>query len=75
MTIDVDSRFSVVYCLRDGKWKIEHMHQSIPYKRPDRGGIRLETALGTGVEVQRRVKEMARLAEMDGLTGLSISGR
>ena len=38
MTIDVDSRFSVVYCLRDGKWKIVHMHQSIPYKDQIEGG-------------------------------------
>ena len=70
MTIDVDSRFSVVYCLRDGIWKIVHMHQSIPYKDQIEGGYDSKPLSEQVWEVQRRVKEMARLAEMDGLTGL-----
>lgn len=30
--MQLDSRFTIVYGVRDGKWKVLHIHHSIPIK-------------------------------------------
>ena len=70
VTIDMDSRFSVVFCRKDGRWKIVHVHQSIPYRDQMEGEYYPKILSEQVKEAQRRAEEMARLAEMDELTGL-----
>lgn len=32
--MQLDSRFTFIYGVRDGKWKVLHIHHSIPNKEP-----------------------------------------
>ena len=69
--IDMDSRFSVVYQRIMGEWKIVLMHQSVP-NREQADGEYYPKALSEQLrKAQDAANEFAKLAEQDGLTGLS----
>lgn len=68
--VDMDSRFTLVYTLTGGAWKIRHAHQSLPYRdqAPDEYYPR---SLAEQVQEARLLADrMTRLAETDPVTGL-----
>lgn len=68
--IDMQSRFSMLYQLKNGKWKVVHVHQSMPYFEQLPGEYYPKTLTEQVKQVQTLAKKMEKLAQRDSLTGL-----
>lgn len=68
--INMDSRFTFVFHKINGKWKIVHIHQSIPNIEQGDGEYYPKTLMKQVQELQSVNEEMTELAQKDGLTGL-----
>ena len=69
-TIDMDSRFSMVYRRREDGWKIIHIHHSLPNIEQADGEYYPKTLLNQFNEKLEKMEYLQTLAERDGLTGL-----
>lgn len=69
-TIDMDSRFSMVYRRREDGWKIIHIHHSLPNIEQTDGEYYPKTLLNQFNEKLEKMEYLQTLAERDGLTGL-----
>lgn len=69
-TIDMDSRFSIVYRRREDGWKIIHIHHSLPNVEQADGEYYPKTLLNQFNEKLEKMEYLRALAERDGLTGL-----
>lgn len=69
-TIDMDSRFSMVYRRRENGWKIIHIHHSLPNAEQADGEYYPKTLLNQFNEKLEKMEYLQELAEQDGLTGL-----
>lgn len=69
-TIDMDSRFSIVYRRREDEWKIIHIHHSLPNIEQTDGEYYPKTLLNQFNEEMVKMEYLRTLAERDGLTGL-----
>lgn len=69
-TIDMDSRFSMVYRRREDGWKIIHTHHSLPNIEQADGEYYPKTLLNQFNEKLEKMEYLQTLAERDGLTGL-----
>ena len=69
-TIDMDSRFSIVYRRRENGWKIIHIHHSLPNIEQTDGEYYPKTLLNQFNEKLEKMEYLRTLAERDGLTGL-----
>lgn len=70
VTIDMDSRFSMVYRRREDAWKIIHIHHSLPNVEQADGEYYPKTLLNQFNEKLEEMEYLQTLAERDGLTGL-----
>lgn len=70
ITIDMDSRFTMVYRRREDGWKIIHIHHSLPNVEQADGEYYPKTLLDQVCENMERMEYLQTLAERDGLTGL-----
>lgn len=70
VTIDMDSRFSIIYQITDGAWKIIHLHQSLPNAEQMEGEYYPRTLCAQIEQTQELVAHMKDLANKDGLTSL-----
>ena len=70
VTIDMDSRFTMVYRRREDGWKIIHIHHSLPNVEQADGEYYPRTLLDQVCENMERMEYLQTLAERDGLTGL-----
>ena len=61
--VDMDTRFSMLYLMEDGDWKLVHIHQSIPYAEQMEGEYYPKTLMD-------QVSELALLVKTDLLTGV-----
>ena len=68
--IDMDSRYSVLYERRGDRWKIVHIHQSMPNLEQREGEYYPKTLTEQVQKAQEEAGRMALLAQRDGLTGL-----
>ena len=68
--INMDSRFTFIFHKIDGKWKIVHIHQSVPNQDQGDGEYYPKTLMRKVQELQSVNEEMTELAQKDGLTGL-----
>jgi len=68
--INMDSRFTFIFHKIDGKWKIVHIHQSVPNLEQGDGEYYPKTLMKQVQELQSVNEEMTELAQKDGLTGL-----
>lgn len=68
--INMDSRYSILYQKVDGKWKIIHVHQSLPNMEQMDGEYYPKTLSEQVKETQGKVDELEELAQKDSLTGL-----
>ena len=68
--INMDSRFTFIFHKIDGKWKIVHIHQSVPNLEQGEGEYYPKTLMRQVQELQSANEEMTELAQKDGLTGL-----
>ena len=68
--IDMDSRFSFLYHKIDGKWKVVHIHQSIPNQEQKEGEYYPKTLSEKIEKLQSVADEMTELAKKDSMTGL-----
>ena len=69
-TIDMDSRFTIVYRRRENGWKIIHIHHSLPNAEQSDGEYYPKTLLDQYNEKLEKMEHLRTLAERDGLTGL-----
>ena len=69
-TIDMDSRFSMVYRRREDEWKIIHIHHSLPNMEQADGEYYPKTLLSQFNEKMEKMEYLRILAERDWLTGL-----
>lgn len=69
VTINMDSRFSIVFRKKAEGWRIVHIHQSIPFRDQMDGEYYPKTLLEQVQEVQNIANEMTELAQRDSLTG------
>lgn len=69
-TIDMDSRFSMIYRRREDGWKIIHIHHSLPNIEQADGEYYPKTLLSQFIEKLAKMEYLRALAERDGLTGL-----
>lgn len=69
-TIDMDSRFTMVYRRRENGWKIIHIHHSLPNIEQSDGEYYPKTLLNQFNEKMEKMEYLRTLAERDGLTGL-----
>lgn len=69
-SIDMDSRFSMVYRRRENGWKIVHIHHSLPNAEQTDGEYYPKTLLNQFNEKLEKMEYLRTLAERDGLTGL-----
>ena len=67
VTIDMDSRFSIVYQRREDGWKIIHIHHSLPNAEQADGEYYPKTLLN---QFNEKLEYLQTLAQRDGLTGL-----
>ena len=67
--IDMDSRFSILYRRKEGKWRVIHIHQSIPFRAQMEGEYYPKTLLKRVQEAQSKAEELEELAQKDSLTG------
>ena len=70
ISIDMDTRYSIVYGREDGQWKIVHIHQSLPYREQKENEFYPKTLMEQVEEAQKRADEMEILAKVDQLTGI-----
>ena len=70
VTIDMDSRFTMLYQRGEDGWKIIHIHHSLPNIEQADGEYYPKTLLNQYNEKLEKVKYLQTLAERDGLTGL-----
>lgn len=68
--INMDSRFTFLFHRINDKWRIVHIHQSLPNEEQGEGEYYPKTLLKRVQELQNANEEMAVLANKDGLTGL-----
>ena len=61
--IDMDTRFTMIYCKKGEDWKLAHIHQSIPYIEQMEGEYYPKTLMD-------QVSELGTKAKTDLLTGL-----
>ncbi len=67
--VDMDCRYSVIFQKNpEGKWKIIHVHQSLPNWEQHDGEFYPKTLVGQVKEAEDRAQQMERLAKMDQLT-------
>lgn len=70
VTIDMDSRFTVLYRKEGEVWKIVHIHQSMPNLEQMDGEFYPKTLSQQIIRSQEKIKELRTLAERDSLTSL-----
>lgn len=70
VTIDMDSRFSIVYRRGEEGWKMLHIHHSLPNIEQANGEYYPKTLLDQFQEKMEKMEHLQTLAERDGLTGL-----
>ena len=70
VTIDMDSRFTMLYQRGEDGWKIIHIHHSLPNIEQADGEYYPKTLLNQYNEKLEKMKYLQTLAERDGLTGL-----
>lgn len=70
VTIDMDSRFTMMYRRREDGWRIIHIHHSLPNIEQVDGEYYPKTLLSQFNEKLERMEYLQILAERDGLTGL-----
>lgn len=70
VSIDMDSRFSVLYQRVAGVWKVVHIHQSMPNREQLAGEYYPKTLTEQVRKAQAIADELAQLAQRDALTGL-----
>lgn len=70
VTIDMDSRFSVLYRKEGEHWKVVHIHQSMPNREQLDGEYYPKTLSQQIINSQEKIKELKNLAERDSLTNL-----
>lgn len=68
--VNMDSRFTILYKKVDGKWKILHLHQSIPNPEQMEGEYYPRTLTQQIERSQETIEYLTRLAQRDSLTGL-----
>lgn len=68
--VNMDSRFSIVYRRRQGRWKLVHIHHSLPNIEQADGEYYPETLLAQYAVKTEEVEQLQTLAERDGLTDL-----
>ena len=68
--INMDSRFTFIFHKIGGKWKIVHIHQSVPNQEQSDGEYYPKTLMKQVQELQSVNEEMAELVQKDCLTGL-----
>lgn len=69
-SIDMDSRFTMVYRREGDVWKIIHIHHSLPNIEQTEGEYYPKTLLSQFNEKLAKMEYLRALAERDGLTGL-----
>lgn len=69
-TIDMDSRFTILYRRGEDGWKIIHIHHSLPNVEQADGEYYPKTLLNQFNEKLEKMEHLRTLAERDGLTGL-----
>lgn len=70
-SIDIDSRFSIVFQYTGGAWRIVHLHHSVPDPQQLAGEFYARTLLAQVQEARTAAEKMERLAQQDSLTGLA----
>lgn len=70
VSINMDSRFTFIFHKIDEKWKIVHIHQSIPNPEQNDGEYYPKTLMKQVQELKSVNEEMTELAQKDALTGL-----
>ncbi len=68
--INLNSRFSIIYQMKNGKWKVIHLHQSIPNAEQMEGEYYPRTLRSQIERTQEMVVHMKELAHRDALTNL-----
>ena len=68
--VDMDTRFSILFQVRDGLWKMVHLHLSMPSAEQEEGEYYPKTLFEQVQEARDLAERMSRLARMDSLTGL-----
>ena len=68
--INLDSRFTIIYKKLDGKWKIVHLHQSVPNIEQMGGEAYPKTRMKQVEKANQEINELSDLASRDALTGL-----
>lgn len=68
--INLDSRFTIIYKKLDGKWKIVHLHQSVPNIEQMGGEAYPKTMMKQVEKANQEINELSDLASRDALTGL-----
>lgn len=70
VTIDMDTRFTVLYRKSEGRWKIAHVHQSLPNGDQADGEFYPKTLAEQLREEKEAAYTLAELAKRDPMTGL-----
>ena len=70
VSVDMDTRFSMIYRLENGAWKIAHAHQSLPYNEQRDGEFYPKSLMEQEHQERQRADRMEQLARTDRLTGL-----
>ncbi len=70
ISVDMDTRFTLVFQRIEGNWKVIHVHQSLPYIDQQEGEYYPKTLLDQLEEANQRAEYMELLATMDQMTGL-----
>lgn len=67
---DMDTRFSILYQRSGERWRVVHLHQSMPDLEQQDGEYYPKTLTRQVREAQDLAERMSRLARLDSLTGL-----
>ena len=67
---DMDTRFSILYQRSGERWRVVHLHQSMPDLEQQDGEYYPKTLTRLVREAQDLAERMSRLARLDSLTGL-----
>ena len=70
LSVCMDSRFVVVYVLRDGEWLVSSIHQSVPFGGQAPGEYYPRSLYKQMEEIRSAADAMKELAQKDCLTGL-----
>lgn len=68
--INMDSRFSILYKRENGRWRILHIHQSVPNSEQMYGEYFPKTLVDQVESANQKIRSLTKLAEVDALTGL-----